>query len=90
MTVDQAEPDPPPTPPFQGGERVVALSRCRSLRSSMRGEYIRNRVPELAKVFGAAIHDPDESGCRPRDYPAKIVGHREGRERALEAGRHAR
>ena len=37
-----------------------------------------------------AIHDPDESGCRPRDYPAKIIGHREARERALEAGRHAR
>ena len=54
------------------------------------GEYIREWVPELAKVSGGAIHDPDESGCRPKAYPAKIVGHREGRERALEAGRHAR
>ena len=54
------------------------------------GDYIREWVPELAKVTGEAIHDPDESGCRPKAYPAKIVGHREGRERALEAGRHAR
>ncbi len=54
------------------------------------GDYIRQWVPELAKVTGDAIHDPDESGCRPRDYPAKIIGHREARERALEAGRHAR
>jgi len=44
----------------------------------------------FAKVTGEAIHDPDESGCRPKAYPAKIVGHREGRERALEAGRDAR
>jgi len=54
------------------------------------GDYIREWVPELAGVSGEAIHDPDESGCRPRAYPAKIIGHREGRERALEAGRHAR
>ncbi len=54
------------------------------------GDYIRQWVPELAGVAGDAIHDPDESGCRPRDYPAKIIGHREARERALEAGRHAR
>lgn len=54
------------------------------------GDYIRQWVPELAKVTGDAIHDPDESGCRPRAYPAKIIGHREARERALEAGRHAR
>ncbi|WP_375394136.1 cryptochrome/photolyase family protein [uncultured Sphingomonas sp.] len=49
------------------------------------GDYIRTWVPELAGVAGAAIHDPDEAGCRPRDYPAKIIGHREGRERALAA-----
>jgi len=54
------------------------------------GDYIREWVPELAKVTGEAIHDPEETGCRPKAYPAKIVGHREGRERALEAGRHAR
>ena len=49
------------------------------------GDYIRQWVPELAEVTGAAIHDPDESGCRPRAYPAKIIGHRAGRERALAA-----
>jgi deoxyribodipyrimidine photo-lyase len=54
------------------------------------GDYIREWVPELAGLKGDAIHDPDESGCRPDDYPAKIIGHREGRERALDAGRHAR
>lgn len=54
------------------------------------GDYIREWVPELAGIKGEAIHDPEEAGCRPRDYPAKIVGHREGRERALEAARRAR
>jgi deoxyribodipyrimidine photo-lyase len=49
------------------------------------GDYIRRWVPELQGVRGDAIHDPDEHDCRPRDYPAKIIGHREGRERALEA-----
>ncbi|WP_010186964.1 cryptochrome/photolyase family protein [Sphingomonas sp. PAMC 26605] len=54
------------------------------------GDYIREWVPELAGVKGDAIHDPEEAGCRPRDYPEKIIGHREGRERALEAARRAR
>lgn len=47
--------------------------------------YIRRWVPELAALSDEAIHDPDEHGCRPKDYPAKIIGHREGRERALAA-----
>lgn len=50
------------------------------------GNYIRRWVPELAGVSDAAIHDPEAAGCRPRDYPAKIIGHREARERALAAG----
>uniref|UniRef100_UPI0035C9BCA9 cryptochrome/photolyase family protein n=1 Tax=uncultured Sphingomonas sp. TaxID=158754 RepID=UPI0035C9BCA9 len=54
------------------------------------GDYIRAWVPELATVKGEAIHDPEDAGCRPRAYPAKIVGHREGRERALAAARQAR
>ncbi len=54
------------------------------------GAYIREWVPELKAVKGDAIHDPDEAGCLPKDYPRKIIGHREARERALEAGRHAR
>lgn len=49
------------------------------------GDYIRAWVPELRGVSGDMIHDPDESGARPRDYPAKIIGHREARERALAA-----
>ena len=51
------------------------------------GDYIRRWVPELASVPDPAIHDPDEAGCRPAAYPAKIIGHREGRERALAAAR---
>ncbi|WP_380786527.1 cryptochrome/photolyase family protein [Sphingomonas sp. R86521] len=51
------------------------------------GDYIRRWVPELKGVSDAAIHDPDEAGCRPKAYPAKIIGHREARERALAAGR---
>ncbi|SFP35941.1 cryptochrome/photolyase family protein [Sphingomonas rubra] len=51
------------------------------------GNYIRRWVPELADVADAAIHDPEGAGVRPSDYPAKIIGHREARERALAAGR---
>lgn len=47
--------------------------------------YIRDYVPELAALPDDAIHDPDEAGCRPDAYPAKIIGHREARERALAA-----
>ncbi|UZK66328.1 cryptochrome/photolyase family protein [Sphingomonas sp. M1-B02] len=47
------------------------------------GDYIRAWVPELAGVRGAAIHDPGPVNR----YPAKIVEHREGRERALAAAR---
>ena len=47
--------------------------------------YIREWVPELARLSDEAIHDPDEAGRRPKDYPEKIVGHREARERALAA-----
>ncbi len=48
-------------------------------------DYIRKWVPELATLDDPFIHDPDEFGVRPANYPAKIVGHREGRERALAA-----
>jgi deoxyribodipyrimidine photo-lyase len=47
--------------------------------------YVREWVPELAKLDDAAIHDPDQHGVRPKDYPAKIIGHKEARERALAA-----
>jgi deoxyribodipyrimidine photo-lyase len=49
------------------------------------GEYIRKWVPELVGLDAPYIHDPDEFGRRPAAYPAKIIGHREARERALAA-----
>lgn len=54
------------------------------------GDYIREWVPELRALSDDAIHDPDAAGCRPDGYPAKLIGHREGRERALAAGRQVR
>ncbi len=48
-------------------------------------DYIRRWVPELAHLSDAAIHDPDAAGCRPREYPEKIIDHRAARERALAA-----
>jgi len=49
------------------------------------GDYIRQWVPELADIDDPYIHDPEDSGCKPARYPAKIIGHREGRARALAA-----
>jgi deoxyribodipyrimidine photo-lyase len=49
--------------------------------------YIRTYVPELADLDEPYIHDPEEHGCRPADYPAKIIAHKQGRERALAAYR---
>jgi len=48
-------------------------------------DYIRRYVPELADLGEPTIHDPEEHGCRPADYPAKIIAHRAARERALAA-----
>ncbi len=53
-------------------------------------DYVRQWVPELGKLDDPYIHDPDEFGQRPRPYPAKIIGHREARERALSAIRSVR
>ena len=47
--------------------------------------YIREYVPELADLLEPYIHDPEEHGCLPDDYPAKMIAHKEGRERALSA-----
>jgi deoxyribodipyrimidine photo-lyase len=46
--------------------------------------YVRQWVPELADLADADIHDP-EGLLRPSAYPAKLIGHREARERALAA-----
>ncbi len=51
------------------------------------GDYIRRWLPELTDVPDPAIHDPEAAGVRPRDYPPKIIGHKEARERALAAVR---
>lgn len=47
--------------------------------------YIRKFVPELAGLDEPYIHDPEEHGCLPKAYPAKIIGHKAARERALDA-----
>ena len=47
--------------------------------------YIREYVPELAGLDEPYLHDPEEFGRLPKAYPAKIIGHREARERALAA-----
>ena len=47
--------------------------------------YIRQWVPELAKLGDDVIHDPHGADCAPRHYPEPLIGHRAGRERALAA-----
>jgi len=49
--------------------------------------YIRQWVSELAALDEPWIHNPEVHGCCPDNYPAPLIGHREGRERALAAHR---
>ncbi len=58
------------------------------------GSYVRRYVPELAKVPSEFIHEPwrmpplDLAGagvCLGKSYPHPIIGHEEGRRRALSA-----
>jgi len=51
------------------------------------GDYIRQWVPELADLDDPYVHDPEDHGCRPKNYPAKIIPHKLARERALDAYR---
>jgi deoxyribodipyrimidine photo-lyase len=47
--------------------------------------YIRDWVPELAALDEQVIHDPHGNGVSAKGYPEPLIGHREGRERALAA-----
>jgi deoxyribodipyrimidine photo-lyase len=49
------------------------------------GRYVKRWVPELRDVPASHVHKPWEGLLRPRDYPAPVVPHPEGRARALAA-----
>ncbi len=49
------------------------------------GGYIRQWVPELANMPEPWLHDPHGAGRAPAAYAKPLIGHREGRERALAA-----
>ena len=63
-------------------------------RFDAEGEYVRRWVPELAEVPKKFIHQPWEMGelelsgfgvVLGKDYPMPVIGHSEGRQRALDA-----
>ncbi len=64
---------------------VGSWPRSRQSEKFDAARYIREYVPELAKLDAPYIHDPEEHGCKPDNYPAKIIAHKAGRERALDA-----
>ncbi|HEX5067258.1 MAG TPA: deoxyribodipyrimidine photo-lyase [Myxococcota bacterium] len=63
---------------------------AQGLRFDPDGAYVRRYVPELARLAGAAAHEPWKSPQLARDYPAPIVDHAERREEALARYREVR
>ena len=41
------------------------------------GDYVRRYVPELARIDGAAVHEPWKLEQQPEGYPEPILDHRE-------------
>lgn len=63
--------------------RIMApLSQSAKFEASA---YIKRWVPELSALTEEEVHDPDAFDARPSNYPPKIIGHAEGRARALKA-----
>ncbi len=54
-----------------------------SERFDPKGEFIRNWVPELAKLDNKRIHDPSKGGVIPKGYPRPIVDLKESRKEAI-------
>ena len=54
-----------------------------SERFDPEGEFIRNWVPELAKLDNKRIHDPSKGGVIPKGYPRPIVDLKESRKEAI-------
>ncbi|MGO1693317.1 MAG: deoxyribodipyrimidine photo-lyase [Marinobacter sp.] len=54
-----------------------------SERFDPKGEFIREWVPELAKLDNKRIHDPSKGGVIPSGYPRPIVDLKESRKEAI-------
>src|SRR5512139_1968034 len=56
---------------------------AQGLRFDPQGEYVRRYVPELARLSGAAVHQPWLAPGQAPDYAPRIVDHAARRELAL-------
>jgi deoxyribodipyrimidine photo-lyase len=54
-----------------------------SERFDPKGEFIRQWVPELAKLDNKRIHDPSKGGVIPKGYPRPIVDLKESRKESI-------